>query len=174
MVVCSALNIHPHAGAFVITAGAILGLCAGLLWTAQGSLMLAYPTGQSNPTLPCDPCTIWHAIYPPICQPLSRIAKGEIHCNLLGNFQHGGRRWLCSCCGSEFPLKGAFGAKYWCVGLNTENNRSFFSRDMAVRLVQVCFISIIVSIRVGVDPYVYFNSMLVGNGTYVRFNSSQV
>lgn len=39
-----ALNIHPGAGAFVITAGAILGLCAGLLWTAQGSLMLAYAT----------------------------------------------------------------------------------------------------------------------------------
>ncbi|PPQ97669.1 hypothetical protein CVT26_002481 [Gymnopilus dilepis] len=39
-----ALNIHPHAGAFLITAGAILGICAGLLWTAQGSLMLAYPT----------------------------------------------------------------------------------------------------------------------------------
>jgi len=39
-----AMNIHPHAGAFVITAGAILGLCAGLLWTAQGSLMLAYAT----------------------------------------------------------------------------------------------------------------------------------
>lgn len=28
----------------MIAAGAILGLCAGLLWTAQGSLMLAYPT----------------------------------------------------------------------------------------------------------------------------------
>ena len=40
----SAINIHPHAGAFVITSGAILGICAGLLWTAQGSLMLAYPT----------------------------------------------------------------------------------------------------------------------------------
>ncbi|PPQ89938.1 hypothetical protein CVT25_009993 [Psilocybe cyanescens] len=39
-----AMNIHPHAGAFVITAGAILGICAGLLWTAQGSLMLAYAT----------------------------------------------------------------------------------------------------------------------------------
>jgi len=38
------LNIHPGAKAFVIVAGAILGLCAGLLWTAQGSLMLAYPT----------------------------------------------------------------------------------------------------------------------------------
>ncbi|KAF5361662.1 hypothetical protein D9758_007317 [Tetrapyrgos nigripes] len=40
----SAINIHPGAGAFVITAGAILGLCAGLLWAAQGALMLAYPT----------------------------------------------------------------------------------------------------------------------------------
>ncbi|PAV21676.1 MFS general substrate transporter [Pyrrhoderma noxium] len=39
-----ALNIHPGAKGFVIAAGAILGICAGLLWTAQGSLMLAYPT----------------------------------------------------------------------------------------------------------------------------------
>jgi len=38
------VNIHQNAGGFVIAAGAILGLCAGLLWTAQGSLMLAYPT----------------------------------------------------------------------------------------------------------------------------------
>ncbi|PCH33152.1 MFS general substrate transporter [Wolfiporia cocos MD-104 SS10] len=39
-----AINIHPNAGGFVIAAGAVLGICAGLLWTAQGSLMLAYPT----------------------------------------------------------------------------------------------------------------------------------
>ncbi|KAI0641080.1 MFS general substrate transporter [Trametes meyenii] len=39
-----AYNIHPNAGGFVIGAGAVLGICAGLLWTAQGSLMLAYPT----------------------------------------------------------------------------------------------------------------------------------
>ncbi|KAF7313553.1 hypothetical protein HMN09_00511400 [Mycena chlorophos] len=39
-----ALNIHPGAGAFTVAAGAVLGVCAGLLWTAQGSLMLAYPT----------------------------------------------------------------------------------------------------------------------------------
>jgi hypothetical protein len=46
------LNLHPGATGsgtdsaknFVIAAGAILGVCAGLLWTAQGSLMLAYPT----------------------------------------------------------------------------------------------------------------------------------
>ena len=28
----------------MIAAGTVLGMCAGLLWTAQGSLMLAYPT----------------------------------------------------------------------------------------------------------------------------------
>ncbi|RDB24613.1 hypothetical protein Hypma_008198 [Hypsizygus marmoreus] len=39
-----AINIHPNAKGFVIAAGAILGICAGLLWTAQGSLMMAYPT----------------------------------------------------------------------------------------------------------------------------------
>ncbi|KAJ7596262.1 MFS general substrate transporter [Mycena floridula] len=39
-----AMNIHRNAGGFVIAAGAILGICAGLLWTAQGSLMMAYPT----------------------------------------------------------------------------------------------------------------------------------
>jgi len=45
-----AVNIHPGAGAFVIAAGTILGICAGLLWTAQGSLMLAYPTeNQKGP-----------------------------------------------------------------------------------------------------------------------------
>lgn len=45
----SAMNIHPNAGGFVIAAGAILGICAGLLWTAQGSLMMAYPTeGQKG------------------------------------------------------------------------------------------------------------------------------
>ncbi|KAI0785950.1 major facilitator superfamily domain-containing protein [Abortiporus biennis] len=37
------VNIHPNAGGWVIAAGSILGICAGLLWTAQGSLMLAYP-----------------------------------------------------------------------------------------------------------------------------------
>jgi MFS family permease len=46
-----AMNIHSNAGGFVIAAGAILGICAGLLWTAQGSIMLAYPAesekGQS-------------------------------------------------------------------------------------------------------------------------------
>ena len=40
----SAYNIHHGVGAFVLAAGAYLGISAGLLWTAQGSLMLAYPT----------------------------------------------------------------------------------------------------------------------------------
>ncbi|KAL5518430.1 hypothetical protein ACEPAH_112 [Sanghuangporus vaninii] len=39
-----ALNIRPDLKSFVIAAGAIDGVCAGPLWTAQGSLMLAYPT----------------------------------------------------------------------------------------------------------------------------------
>lgn len=38
-------NIHPTtAGPFVVAAGAILGICAAFLWTAQGSLVLSYPT----------------------------------------------------------------------------------------------------------------------------------
>ncbi|KAF8133188.1 MFS general substrate transporter [Boletus edulis] len=37
-------KIHPGAGFFVVTSGAILGVCASLLWTAQGSLMMSYPT----------------------------------------------------------------------------------------------------------------------------------
>ncbi|KAG1762774.1 MFS general substrate transporter [Suillus occidentalis] len=31
------VNIHSGAGAFVVTSGAILGICAAFLWTAQGS-----------------------------------------------------------------------------------------------------------------------------------------
>ncbi|KAG8947417.1 hypothetical protein FRC04_010737 [Tulasnella sp. 424] len=45
-----ATNLHDNAGWFIIFAGAILGICAGLLWTAQGSLMLAYPTEQDKGT----------------------------------------------------------------------------------------------------------------------------
>ncbi|KIJ66415.1 hypothetical protein HYDPIDRAFT_174514 [Hydnomerulius pinastri MD-312] len=39
-----AVYINPRVGPFVVTAGAILGICAALLWTAQGSLVLSYPT----------------------------------------------------------------------------------------------------------------------------------
>ncbi|KAL1918297.1 uncharacterized protein VTP21DRAFT_2957 [Calcarisporiella thermophila] len=34
--------------AFVIASGAILGVCAGLLWTAQGVIMLSYPDAKSK------------------------------------------------------------------------------------------------------------------------------
>jgi hypothetical protein len=35
---------HTENNPFVIFAGAFLGVCAGLLWTAQGAIMMAYPT----------------------------------------------------------------------------------------------------------------------------------
>ena len=40
--------MHENAGPFNIASGAILGIGAGLLWTAQGSLMLAYPTENNK------------------------------------------------------------------------------------------------------------------------------
>lgn len=42
-------NINQNQG-FVVAAGAILGVCASLLWTAQGALMLAYPTESQKGT----------------------------------------------------------------------------------------------------------------------------
>jgi hypothetical protein len=39
------MGYHSNAGGFVIAAGVVLGICAGLLWTAHGSLIMAYPTG---------------------------------------------------------------------------------------------------------------------------------
>jgi hypothetical protein len=32
----------------MLSQGALVGICGGLLWTAQGSLMLAYPTGARD------------------------------------------------------------------------------------------------------------------------------
>ncbi|KAH9941826.1 uncharacterized protein BXZ73DRAFT_98214 [Epithele typhae] len=43
-----AYNIHHGVGGFVIVAGAYLGISAGFFWTAQGSLLLAYPTEQQK------------------------------------------------------------------------------------------------------------------------------
>jgi len=40
-------NINKN-GDFVTAAGAILGACAGLLWSSQGSIMLSYPTEQEK------------------------------------------------------------------------------------------------------------------------------
>ncbi|KAF4591540.1 membrane protein [Ophiocordyceps camponoti-floridani] len=41
---------YSHTGnvGFVIFAGAFLGLCAGLLWTAQGAIMMSYPPENSK------------------------------------------------------------------------------------------------------------------------------
>lgn len=37
------LSVHFNVGGFNIFAGALLGVCAGLLWTAQGTIMISYP-----------------------------------------------------------------------------------------------------------------------------------
>ncbi|KAI0539218.1 major facilitator superfamily domain-containing protein [Xylaria digitata] len=39
---------HTQNEGFVTFAGAFLGLCAGLLWTAQGAIMMAYPLEKSK------------------------------------------------------------------------------------------------------------------------------
>jgi MFS family permease len=40
-------NHNGNAG-FLIFAGALLGACAGMLWTAQGAIMLSYPPEKSK------------------------------------------------------------------------------------------------------------------------------
>jgi MFS family permease len=44
------VSVHSsHVGGFNIFAGALLGVCAGLLWTAQGTIMISYPNeGQKG------------------------------------------------------------------------------------------------------------------------------
>jgi MFS family permease len=39
---------HTQNSGFLIFAGAMLGVCAGLLWTAQGAIMMAYPPENSK------------------------------------------------------------------------------------------------------------------------------
>ncbi|KAF8985204.1 hypothetical protein BGZ46_005567 [Entomortierella lignicola] len=39
---------HTKAGAFTITAGGILGIGAGMLWTAQGAMMMSYPREKNK------------------------------------------------------------------------------------------------------------------------------
>lgn len=38
------VSLHAHADGFNIFAGVFLGICAGLLWSAQGAIMMSYPT----------------------------------------------------------------------------------------------------------------------------------
>ncbi|KAG4437555.1 hypothetical protein IFR05_006942 [Cadophora sp. M221] len=37
------VSVYAHVAPFNIVAGALLGICAGLLWTAQGTIMISYP-----------------------------------------------------------------------------------------------------------------------------------
>jgi hypothetical protein len=41
-------SVHANVGGFNIFAGCLLGVCAGLLWTAQGTIMLSYPNEGSK------------------------------------------------------------------------------------------------------------------------------
>ncbi|CAG8983849.1 hypothetical protein HYALB_00005487 [Hymenoscyphus albidus] len=42
------LSVHFSVGGFNIFAGAFLGVCAGLLWTAQGTIMISYPAEEDK------------------------------------------------------------------------------------------------------------------------------
>lgn len=42
------LSVHFSVGGFNIFAGALLGVCAGLLWTAQGTIMISYPNEEDK------------------------------------------------------------------------------------------------------------------------------
>jgi len=42
------VSVHASVGGFNIFAGALLGVCAGLLWTAQGTIMISYPHESSK------------------------------------------------------------------------------------------------------------------------------
>lgn len=43
------VSVHStNSGGFTIFAGAYLGVCAGLLWTAQGTIMISYPVEGSK------------------------------------------------------------------------------------------------------------------------------
>lgn len=39
---------HTQNSGFLIFSGALLGVCAGLLWTAQGAIMMSYPLESSK------------------------------------------------------------------------------------------------------------------------------
>ena len=74
------MNIHPGAGGFVVAAGALLGVCAGLLWTAQGSLMMGYPTERMLFLHPVVKISAHAKLY---------RGEGKIYRYLLGYFQLG-------------------------------------------------------------------------------------
>lgn len=47
--ICSILSYNHNGNAgFLIFAGALLGFCAAMLWTAQGAIMMGYPSERSK------------------------------------------------------------------------------------------------------------------------------
>ncbi|KAI9464319.1 MFS general substrate transporter [Boletus coccyginus] len=79
------VNIHSGAGVFVITAGAILGVCAALLWTAQGCLMMAYPTEAQKGAF----IAIFWAIFNLGCVTGSAVALGQNFNSTSGSVGNG-------------------------------------------------------------------------------------
>ncbi|KAF9234668.1 hypothetical protein BU15DRAFT_89902 [Melanogaster broomeanus] len=68
-----AINIHSNAGNFVVGAGAVLGVTAAFLWTAQGSIMLSYATEAQKGTF----IGIFWAIF--------NLGAVNFHSTVLGN-----------------------------------------------------------------------------------------
>jgi hypothetical protein len=46
------VSVHASVLGFNIFAGVWLGICAGLLWTAQGTIMVSYPIESQKGALP--------------------------------------------------------------------------------------------------------------------------
>lgn len=42
------VSVHKHVPGFNIFAGAFLGICAGILWAAQGGIMISYPPEEKK------------------------------------------------------------------------------------------------------------------------------
>lgn len=78
---------------FVIAAGALLGACAGLLWTAQGAIMLAYATERTKGRYVALFWSVFNCVstragfLPTLHQDTDDLCLGRCHrcCNSYGN-----------------------------------------------------------------------------------------
>lgn len=73
---------HTQNEGFVLFAGALLGVCAAFLWTAQGAIMMSYPPENSKV----------HGNTSSYC--LIRLKEtGSLHILVLDHIQSGSRPW---------------------------------------------------------------------------------